>query len=62
MAEKYNEDIMEALRAEQVALNAKINNLVEFMRNSDKYKDDTKAALKATISSDSDWKGNKKPS
>tara|TARA_Y100000310_G_C20006930_1_gene501123 strand:+ start:122 stop:316 length:195 start_codon:yes stop_codon:yes gene_type:complete len=61
MPEKYNEDILVALRAEQAAINAKINNLIEFMRNAGKYKDDAKAALKATISSDSEWSGNKKP-
>lgn len=60
MAEKYNEDILEALRAEQVAINTKINNLIEFMKNGAKYKDDTKATLKATISDDSEWKGNAK--
>jgi hypothetical protein len=61
MAEKYNEDILETLRAEQAAINTKINNLVEFMQNGSKYKTDTKAALKASVSSDSEWLGNKKP-
>ena len=61
MAEKYNEDIMETLKSEQRAINTKINNLVEFIKNGSLYKDDAKAALKSSISSDSDWQGNKKP-
>jgi hypothetical protein len=61
MAEKFNEDILAALITQKKAIDAKINNMYEFMRNASKYKDDTKATLKASVSSDSEWKGNAKP-
>lgn len=61
MAEKFNEDIDADLRTQLRAIQVKLNALDEYRRNKTKYKTDELATLKASVSSDSEWKGNAKP-